>query len=158
MIGYHPQVILAGRRINDGMGAFIAQQTLKQLIKNGSPLPGANVIVLGLTFKENCADLRNSKVADVIRELKELGCDVSVHDPIADSQEAEHHYGMALTSWEALPVEADAIVAAVPHKNYLTMPLSDLLSRLKKNGLFIDVKSAFDRNAIMNAGMRMWRL
>ena len=158
MIGYHPQVILAGRRINDGMGAFIAQQTLKQLIKNGSPLPGAKVIVLGLTFKENCADLRNSKVADVIRELKELGCDVSVHDPIADSQEAEHHYGMALTPWEALPAQADAIVAAVPHKNYLTMPLSELLSRLKKNGVFIDVKSAFDRTAIMNAGMRMWRL
>ena len=75
MIGYHPQVILAGRRINDGMGAYVAQQTLKQLIKNGSPLPGAKVIVLGLTFKENCPDLRNSKVADVIRELKELGCE-----------------------------------------------------------------------------------
>ena len=157
-IGYHPQVILAGRRINDGMGAYIAQQTLKQLIKNGSPVPGAKVIVLGLTFKENCPDLRNSKVADVIRELKELGCDVSVHDPIADSGEAEDHYGVTLTSWEDLPVQADAVVATVPHKGFLAMPLGALLSRLKKNGVFIDVKSAFDRAAINEAGFRMWRL
>jgi UDP-N-acetyl-D-glucosamine/UDP-N-acetyl-D-galactosamine dehydrogenase len=157
MIGYHPQVILAGRRINDGMGAHIAQQTLKQLIKNGSPLPGAKVIVLGLTFKENCADLRNSKVGDVIRELKELGCAVSVHDPIADSREAEEHYGVGLTPWEQLP-RADAIVAAVPHKSFLAMPLPALLSPLKKNGVFIDVKSAFDRTAISAAGFRMWRL
>jgi UDP-N-acetyl-D-galactosamine dehydrogenase len=158
MIGYHPQVILAGRRINDGMGAYIAQQTLKQLIKNGSPLPGAKVIVLGLTFKENCPDLRNSKVADVIRELKELGCIISVHDPIADSQEAAHHYDMELTPWEELPADADAVVAAVPHRSYLTMPLRALLSPLKKNGVFIDVKSAFDRTAISEAGFRMWRL
>ena len=157
-IGYHPQVILAGRRINDGMGAYVAQQTLKQLIKNGSPVPGATVIVLGLTFKENCPDLRNSKVADVIRELKELGCSVSVHDPIADSGEAEHHYGVALTPWEELPAQADAVVAAVPHRSFLAMPLPALLSRLKKNGVFIDVKSAFDRTAVGDAGFRMWRL
>ena len=158
MIGYHPQVILAGRRINDGMGAYVAQQTLKQLIKNGSPLPGAKVIVLGLTFKENCPDLRNSKVADVIRELKELGCEVSVHDPIADSEEAVHHYDVALTAWDDLPTEADAVVAAVPHKDYVSMPLRALLSRLKKGGVFIDVKSAFDRIAVSKAGFRMWRL
>jgi UDP-N-acetyl-D-glucosamine/UDP-N-acetyl-D-galactosamine dehydrogenase len=158
MIGYHPQVILAGRRINDGMGAYVAQQTLKQLIKNGSPLPGAKVIVLGLTFKENCPDLRNSKVADVIRELKELGCELSVHDPIADSAEAAHHYGVALTAWKELPADADAVVAAVPHRSYLAMPLRDLLSPLKRNGVFIDVKSAFDRDAIRQAGFRMWRL
>jgi UDP-N-acetyl-D-glucosamine/UDP-N-acetyl-D-galactosamine dehydrogenase len=158
MIGYHPQVILAGRRINDGMGAYVAQQTLKQLIKNGSPLPGAKVIVLGLTFKENCPDLRNSKVADVIRELDELGCEVSVHDPIADSGEAAHHYGITLTPWEALPEHADAIVAAVPHTGYMTMPLRTLLSRLKKGGVFIDVKSAFDQTAVCEAGFRMWRL
>jgi UDP-N-acetyl-D-glucosamine/UDP-N-acetyl-D-galactosamine dehydrogenase len=158
MMGYHPQVILAGRRINDGMGAYIAQQTLKQLIKNGSPLPGAKVIVLGLTFKENCPDLRNSKVADVIHELKELGCDISVHDPIADSAEAEHHYGVSLTPWDQLPAQADAVVAAVPHRTYLAMPLRELLSRLKNKGVFIDVKSAFDRAAISEAGFRMWRL
>ena len=158
MLGYHTQVILAGRRINDGMGAYIAQQTLKQLIKNGSPLPGAKVIVLGLTFKENCPDLRNSKVADVIRELKELGCDLSVHDPLADPRDAAHEYGVTLTPWQELPTEAAAIVAAVPHKSYLEMPLSELLSPLKKNGVFIDVKSVFDRTAIREAGFRMWRL
>ena len=158
MLGYHTQVILAGRRINDGMGAYIAQQTLKQLIKNGSPLPGAKVIVLGLTFKENCPDLRNSKVADVIRELKELGCDVSVHDPLADPRDAAHEYGVTLTPWRELPADAAAIVAAVPHKSYLGMPLRELLSPLKKNGVFIDVKSVFDRTAIRAAGFRMWRL
>ena len=158
MLGYHTQVILAGRRINDGMGAYIAQQTLKQLIKNGSPVPGAKVIVLGLTFKENCPDLRNSKVADVIRELKELGCDVSIHDPLADSRDAAREYGVTLTPWQELPTEAAAIVAAVPHKSYLNMPLRELLSPLKENGVFIDVKSAFDRTAVQKAGFRMWRL
>src|SRR5471032_1976964 len=100
MLGYHPQVILAGRRINDGMAAYVAQQTVKQVIKTGSPVMGAKVIVLGLTFKENCPDLRNSKVADVVRELKEFGCEVSVHDPIAESGEAAHEYGVTLRSEE----------------------------------------------------------
>jgi UDP-N-acetyl-D-glucosamine/UDP-N-acetyl-D-galactosamine dehydrogenase len=158
MLGYHTQVILAGRRINDGMGAYIAQQTMKQLIKNGSALPGAKVIVLGLTFKENCPDLRNSKVADVIRELKELGCDVSVHDPIADPRDAAHEYSVTLTPWQDLPAEAAAVVAAVPHRSYLSMPLRELLSPLKKNGVLIDVKSVFDRTAVGQAGFRMWRL
>jgi len=158
MLGYHPQVILAGRRINDGMAAYVAHQTLKQLIKIGSPVMGAKVIVLGLTFKENCPDLRNSKVADVVRELKEFGCEVSVHDPIAESDEAAHEYGVTLTPWEQLPVEADAIVAAVSHKDYLAMPLSDLLGKLKSGGVFVDVKSAYDRAAICTAGYRMWRL
>jgi UDP-N-acetyl-D-galactosamine dehydrogenase len=119
---------------------------------------GSTIIVLGLTFKENCPDLRNSKVADLIRELKELGCEVIVHDPIADCSEAIHHYGLAITSWENLPDHADAIVAAVPHKSFLEMPLSTLLSKLKKNAVFIDVKSAFDRTAICDAGYRIWRL
>ena len=158
MIGYHPEVILAGRRINDGMAAYVAQQTLKQLIKNGSPLPGAKVIVLGLTFKENCPDLRNSKVVDVIRELKEFGCDVSIHDPIADPADAAQHYGLTLTPWKDLPLEADAVVAAVPHRSFLSMPLREILSRLRTNGIFIDVKSAFDQTAIGEAGFRLWRL
>ena len=127
MIGYHPQVILAGRRINDGMGAYVAQQTLKQLIKNGSPLPGAKVIVLGLTFKENCPDLRNSKVADVIRELKELGCKVSVHDPMADSDESRAALRRGPDALGETACQADAVVAAVPHRSYLAMPLRELL-------------------------------
>jgi UDP-N-acetyl-D-galactosamine dehydrogenase len=158
MLGYHPQVILAGRRINDGMAAYVAQQTLKQLIKTGSPVMGAKVTVLGLTFKENCPDLRNSKVADVVRELSEFGCQVTVHDPIAKPEEAEHEYGVALTPWDELPTEVDAIVAAVTHKEYLALPLPRLLEKLKGGGVFVDVKSAYDREAICSAGYRMWRL
>jgi UDP-N-acetyl-D-galactosamine dehydrogenase len=158
MLGYHPQVILAGRRINDGMAAFIAQQTVKQMIHTCSPVKGAKVIVLGLTFKENCPDLRNSKVADVVRELEEFDCAVSVHDPIAEPREAKHEYGIDLTAWENLPTDADAIVAAVSHKEYLALPLSDILGRLKSGGVFVDVKSAYDAKAIRQAGYALWRL
>jgi UDP-N-acetyl-D-galactosamine dehydrogenase len=117
MLGYHPQVILAGRRINDSMGKYVAEQTVKEMISAGHNIKGANVIVLGLTFKENCPDLRNSKVIDVIRELQSFGCNVLVHDPVAESAEAEHEYGVSLTAWNDLP-RASAIVAAVAHKEY----------------------------------------
>ncbi|MGQ9685749.1 MAG: nucleotide sugar dehydrogenase [Thiobacillaceae bacterium] len=158
MLGYHPQVILAGRRINDGMAAWVAQQTVKQMINNGSSVKGAKVIVLGLTFKENCPDLRNSKVADLVRELESFGCDVAVHDPIAEPAEAVHEYGITLTPWQALPEGADAIVAAVSHRQYLAMPLADILAKLKPGGVFTDVKSAYDAAAIRAAGYRLWRL
>ena len=117
-IGYNPQVILAGRRINDGMGKFIAEQTVKNMIASGSYVKGARVNVLGLTFKENCADLRNSKVADVINELKSYGVEVFVHDPFGDADEAMHEYGVRLFAWDDLP-RADAIVAAVSHKQFM---------------------------------------
>ncbi len=158
MLGYHPQVILAGRRINDGMAAWVAQQTVKQMINNGSSVKGAQVIVLGLTFKENCPDLRNSKVADLIRELQSFGCEVSVHDPIAAPEEAMHEYGLKLTPWHELPGGADAIVAAVSHRQYLSMPLADILAKLKPGGVFTDVKSAYDPAAIRAAGYKLWRL
>src|SRR5476651_942078 len=106
MLGYHPQVILAGRRINDGMAAYVAQQTVKKIIQTGGAVKGSKVIVLGLTFKENCPDLRNSKVADVVKELQEFGCEVSVHDPLAVPKEAVHEYGITLTEWSALPNRA----------------------------------------------------
>jgi hypothetical protein len=112
MLGYNPQVILAGRRINDGMGKFIAEKTVKLMIQSGSNIKGARVNVLGLTFKENCPDLRNSKVPDIIRELQSYGCNVHVHDPVAESAEAEHEYGVKLTPWAQLP-RANAIVAAL---------------------------------------------
>jgi UDP-N-acetyl-D-galactosamine dehydrogenase len=158
MLGYHPQVILAGRRIDDGMAQYVAQQTIKQLIKAGSPVKGAKVIVLGLTFKENCSDLRNSKVADTVRELKDYGCEVFVHHPIADTAEAQHEYGIELTSWNELPNNADAIVAAVAHRQYLAMPVTEICSRLNPGGVFSDVKSAYDANALRDAGYRVWRL
>lgn len=157
-LGYHPEVILAGRRINDGMAAHVAQQTVKALINNGDTIKGDKVIVLGLTFKENCPDLRNSKVADLVRELQSFGCEVAVHDPIAESSEAEHEYGIRLTPWDQLPDNASAIVAAVSHRKYLAMSLAELASSLKPGGVFTDVKSAYDPEAIRAAGFKLWRL
>ena len=157
MLGYHPQVILAGRRINDGMGAYIAQQTVKRMIAGGMTVKGSTVVVLGLTFKENCPDLRNSKVVDVINELKSFGCEVHVHDPLAESKEAEHEYGLSLTPWDNLP-QADALVAAVAHKDYLALPFAELTGKLKTGGVFTDVKCAFDPAAVRAAGFDLWRL
>jgi UDP-N-acetyl-D-galactosamine dehydrogenase len=157
MLGYHPDVILAGRRINDSMAAFVAQQTVKQLIRTGNQVKDAKVIVLGITFKENYPDLRNSKVADLVRELQDFGCDVSVHDPVADAQNAAHEYDIPLLAWNTLPI-ADAIVAAVSHKTYLEMPKTDLLAKLKPGGVFIDVKSAHNAESIVAAGYKLWRL
>ena len=157
MLGYHPQVILSGRRINDGMGEYIASQTVKQMIKCSTPIKGAKVHVLGLTFKENVPDLRNSRVIDVINELKSYGIEVYVHDPLASKSEAMHEYGVELVSWKDLPV-ADAIVMAVVHNQLLDMPLPEYLSKVKQNGCFIDVKSRFDRDALQAAGLRVWRL
>jgi UDP-N-acetyl-D-galactosamine dehydrogenase len=158
MLGYHPDVILAGRRINDGMAAWVAQQTVKQMIDNGSAVKGAKVIVLGLTFKENCPDLRNSKVADLVKELRSFGCDVAVHDPIAEAPEAMHEYGIELMKWNDLPDKAEAIVAAVSHRQYLAMTLKKLAAKLKPGGVFVDVKSACDPKAVTRAGYRLWRL
>ncbi|MEQ1525466.1 MAG: nucleotide sugar dehydrogenase [Gallionella sp.] len=158
MLGYHPQVILAGRRINDGMAAYVAQQTVKKIIQAGGVVKGAKVIVLGLTFKENCPDLRNSKVADLVKELQEFGCDVSVHDPLAEPEEAIHEYGITLTEWSALPKQADAIVAAVSHQEYSSQPIAKLLANLKLGGVFIDIKSAYSIEEVAAAGITLWRL
>lgn len=158
MLGYHPQVILAGRRINDGMAAYVAQQTVKKIIQAGGAVKGSKVIVLGLTFKENCPDLRNSKVADVVNELREFGCEVSVHDPLAESKEAMHEYGITLTEWSALPDQADAIVAAVSHTEYTSQPVAQLLTKLKQGGVFMDIKSAYQQEVIEAAGYKLWRL
>ncbi len=158
MVGYHPEVILAGRRINDGMAAHVAQQTVKEMIHAGSPIKNAKVVVLGLTFKEDCPDLRNSKVVDVIRELQSFGCEVSVHDPLAESHEAEEEYGMHLTAWDDLPKGADAVVAAVSHKDYREKGLKQILSLLKPGAPLIDVKGAYAPADIAAAGFRCWRL
>jgi len=157
MIGYHPQVILAGRRINDGMAKFVAEKTVKSIIAAGFHVKGAKVNVLGLTFKENCPDLRNSKVADIVYELQTYGVDVHVYDPVAEADEAQHEYGIALTRWEDLP-RADAVVAAVAHKELLARPLSELQAKLNPQGCFIDVKSQFDKRALQDAGFSVWRL
>ena len=157
MLGYHPQVILAGRRINDGMGKYIAEQTVKRLIHAGHSVKNSDVVVLGLTFKENCPDLRNSKVVDVIRELASFGCRVHVHDPIADPREASHEYGLSLTEWDALPT-GHAIVAAVAHQQYADMGVSGLLTKLVPDGVFVDVKSTYDPAQLAGSGVELWRL
>ena len=157
MVGYHPQVILAGRRINDGMAKFVAEKTVKSMISSGVSIKGAKVNVIGLTFKENCPDLRNSKVADIIHELQSYGVDVHVHDPVAEAEEAQHEYGVTLESWDNLP-KADAVIVAVPHKEVLALSLTDFQSKLNDNGCFIDVKSQFDPKALQEAGYCVWRL
>ncbi len=157
MLGYHPQVINAGRRINDGMGKFIAEQTVKHLVRNGWQVKQAPVIVFGLTFKEDCPDLRNSRVIDVIRELQSYGIEVVVHDPVADPEEAMHEYGVALTPWERLP-RAAAIVTAVAHREFKARPLADYVGKLQENGVLTDVKSQFDAAQLRAQGVTVWRL
>ena len=157
MLGYHPQVILAGRRINDSMGKYIAEQTVKQLIQAGSQIKGAKVNVLGITFKENVPDLRNSKVADLIAELRCYGLEVFVHDPVADAGEARREYGVELLAWEDLP-RAEAMVVSVAHQGLLDRSLPDCLEKLKQGGCFIDVKGKYDAQALNAAGRQVWRL
>src|SRR6266496_2300723 len=157
LAGYHPEVILAGRRINDGMGAHIAEQTVKQLIQTGCHVKGSHVNVLGLTFKENCPDLRNSRVIDVIRALESFGLTVHVHDPVADPAQALHEYGVELEEWNALPA-ADALILAVAHRRFLDLPASAYLQKIVRHGCLIDVKSVFDPAPFCKEGLRVWRL
>ncbi|MSQ50352.1 MAG: nucleotide sugar dehydrogenase [Betaproteobacteria bacterium] len=155
--GYHPQVILAGRRINDGMGKFIAEQTVKNMIQLGFSVKGSHVIVLGLTFKEDCRDLRNSRVIDVIRELESFGVTVHVHDPVADPQEALREYGVRLAAWDDLP-RSNAIIGAVSHKAFLEHTAGNFAERLSPGGLFVDVKCTADVGAFHDLGITTWRL
>ena len=157
LAGYHPQVILAGRRINDGMGQHIARKTVQEMIHAGRSIKGARVSVLGLTFKENCPDIRNSKVVDIIRELRQFDVEVSVHDPVADAAEALHEYDIRLRAWEDLPA-ADALILAVAHRQFVDLPASAYLQRIVRHGCFIDVKSAFDPGTFRKEGLRVWRL
>ena len=157
MLGYHPHVILAGRRINDGMAKFVAEKTIKEMVRAGFKLKGSHVNVLGLTFKENCPDLRNSKVVDMIHELQSYGVQVHVHDPVADGREALEEYGLILESWEQLP-RAEAIISAVSHQALLTRPLADFRAKVVDNGCFIDIKSHFDPRPLTEDGLHVWRL
>jgi len=156
-LGYHPQVILAGRRINDGMGAFVAERTVKRLVQTGSPVRGAKVNLLGITFKENVGDLRNSKVFDLIRELRAYGVELSIHDPVAQAEGGAAPEGVALCGWEDLPV-GDAMIVAVGHRVFLQRPLEDLIAKVRRGGAFIDVQSRFDRETLRKAGLTVWRL
>ena len=156
-VGYHPQVILGGRMINDGMAKFIAEQTVKQLTDTGARVHGAKVNVLGLSFKENCDDTRNSQVVPLIAELRSYGLETFVHDPVANASLARADYALELLPWDELPV-ADVIVAAVSHQRFLERPVGELVAKVRRGGCFIDVKSAFDRAALEQAGLVVWRL
>lgn len=157
IVGHHPRIILAGRGINDGMAKYVAEQTVKTMLKADVNVKGAKVLVMGLTFKENVPDLRNSKVSDVIRELTEFGIECVIHDPVADVSEAEHEYGIKLTPWADIPI-CDAAVIAVNHADYLQMGVTHISKKIRKNGCIIDVKSAFDRREIADHGLHVWRL
>jgi UDP-N-acetyl-D-galactosamine dehydrogenase len=157
LVGYHPEVILAGRRINDSMGSHIARKTVQQMIHAGRNIKGARVNILGLTFKENVPDIRNSKVVDIIRELHEFGVETHVHDPLAAPDEAMHEYGLRLTAWDSLPT-ADATILAVAHQALVKLPASAFMQKIVKNGCFIDVKALFDPEPFRREGISVWRL
>jgi len=139
-LGYHPQVILAGRQINDGMGVYLGQRLIKLLVHSEVAVKGARVGVLGITFKENVPDIRNSRVPDIIRELKAFGITPLIHDPLANAAETEHEYGLRLADWDALG-KLDAVILAVAHTFYREQGAKKLLALLKPGGVFMDIKS-----------------
>ena len=139
-LGYHPEVLLAGRRINDGMAKYVAEQTVKTMIHEGKLIRDSKVAVLGVTFKENCPDIRNSKIFDVIRELRDYSLDVDIHDPVADVSEVEQEFGIKLIGWSELEKKHyDVIVVAVGHDDYRN-------ERLPAHDILIDVKSIYDKS------------
>lgn len=157
-VGYHPQVILAGRRINDNMARYVARNTIKRMLQNGIDVPRAKVGVLGVTFKENCPDIRNSKVADLIREFEAWGAQVVVADPWADAEEVKHEYGVELGQVNAEhPV--DALVVAVGHNEFRNLSAAELKSYVRSNQpILADVKGLFDRISMTEQGFTVFRL
>jgi UDP-N-acetyl-D-galactosamine dehydrogenase len=160
-LGYHSQIILSGRRINDDMGRYVAEHVVKNLISVGSPVKDAKVAVLGFTFKENCPDTRNTKVIDIIRELREYGIDPLVCDPVAEAQEAQNLYGISFVPLEAV-TDADALVIAVSHEVFSQMGIQEIDKIFKDisndQKVVVDVKSVLDRKRIKEAGYRYWSL
>jgi UDP-N-acetyl-D-galactosamine dehydrogenase len=146
-IGYHPEIILAGRRINDSMGNHVARETVKLMIKRGMQVAGARVLVLGLTFKENCPDLRNTRVVDIVAELKSFGVDVDVHDPWINADEAEHEYGIKPVA-EAARGAYDAVIVAVAHRQFKALGIDGVRALGKPNAVVFDVKYLFPAAAV----------
>ena len=156
-VGYHPQVILSGRRINDSVSQFIGDQTIKHLIKENVLIKGANIIVMGLTFKENCSDVRNSKVIDLINYLNDYGVVTHIYDPVASEEQAFKDFGLRLSSWENLPASA-AMIAAVPHQEILELTIENIEEKLLPDGLYVDVKAKLDKEELIKRGYHVWRL
>lgn len=158
-IGYHSQIILAGRKINDDMGKYVAENTVKLMIKADRQIKGAKVAVFGVTFKENCPDVRNTKVIDIIRELEEYGMEVRIIDPIASKDDLWNEYRMNLSDMKQV-TDLDAVIFAVPHKCFQTIQLGDILYAFKKqeNCVLVDVKGMFDRKEALRSGFLYWSL
>ncbi len=156
-LGYHPEVILAGRRINDTMGKFVAQETIKRIMRNGNGLQQAAVTVLGVTFKPNVPDVRNSKVLDVVQELRDFGLAVTLHDPVADGEEVRSMFGAISCPWEALP-QSDALIVGAPHTVLMERPAEEICTKLKPGGLCVDVMGGMSPEPFRNSGYGYWRL
>ncbi|MBI1650069.1 nucleotide sugar dehydrogenase [Hyphomicrobium sulfonivorans] len=157
-MGYIPQVILAGRRINDNMGRYVARNTVKRMLKSGIDVPRSRIGVMGITFKENCPDVRNSKVVDLVRELKEHGAEVIVEDPLADAAEVREEYGIQLSKISA-DTPVDALVVAVGHDSYRKMTSDEIKARVRGAApILVDVKSLYDRREFQNLGFTVFRL
>jgi len=157
-VGYHPQIILAGRRMNDNMARYVARNTIKLMLRNGIDVANSKVAVLGITFKENCPDIRNSKVVDLVSELSSWGVNVIVADPYADSDEVAHEYRLALTPLEKLGV-VDALIVAVGHNEYRSITLDKLKNLIKgEKPLLVDVKALYDRKLAKEMGFTIFRL
>jgi UDP-N-acetyl-D-galactosamine dehydrogenase len=157
LVGLHPEVILAGRHINDAMGQHVARKAVQQMIHAGRSIRGARVNILGLTFKEDCPDIRNSKVIDIVRELQEYGVEAFIHDPHAAPEDALHEYGVRLMDWDDLPV-ADALILAVSHRDFLALAPERLMAKIVRGGCLVDIKSALDPEPFRREGLRVWRL
>jgi len=155
--GYHPQIILSGRRINDNMGRFVVEKTVKMMIQNGQNVKASKVGILGLTFKEDCPDLRNTRVIDIVHELESYSVDVLVHDALADPSEAEQYYGVRLCDQKEL-TDLSALIVAVPHRDYLGLSMDEIKAMLVPEGCLIDVKSILDADEARRLGLNFWRL
>lgn len=156
-LGYQPEVILAGRRINDSMGKYIATETIKKILCSNGYCNDAKVAILGITFKEDCCDVRNSKVFDIINEVKSYGIQVMVHDPIADISIAKKDYQLDLKEWHQIK-DVQAVIIAVAHRHYREMTLHNFIEKLKPNGIIIDVKGILDQDSARKTGINLWRL
>ncbi len=156
-IGYHPEVILAGRRINDSMGTYVAQRTIKELLRKKISVERATCAILGVTFKEDCPDIRNSRVLDIVNEFRDYGIEPILHDPLADVAEVKEVFGIPLT--DEIPLDVDALLLTVPHREYIAQ-LDDIVASFKRrgNGVIIDVKSVIDRDTFKGTGVVHWRL
>ncbi len=156
-LGYHPEVISAGRRINDSMPTHVVEQTVKRMIQSDCNVKNARIGILGLTFKEDCPDLRNSKVGDVIKEFKTYGVNLLVHDAMADIKEAQKYYDTSLCTMGDL-ADLDAIVLCVSHKQYKSLSVDDYKKMLKPSAVLMDVKATLNSEEFKASGINLWRL